>query len=91
MTLLIIKIYTLRTANKILSKRRRIKNIRVQQKGILIIENGNDILTCKNAIKEIKTNQYILRKELNADSPNTKRCGFCKKTDYNARTCREAL
>jgi len=91
MTLLTAEVHILRTANETLSKRRRAKNTRVQQGGVFTIEEGSDILARKDAMKEVETNKRVLRGELNAGPTNTKRCGSCKKTGHNARTCREAL
>jgi len=91
MTLLTAEVRTLRTANEALSKRRRAKRTRVQQGGVLTIEEGSDILARKNAMKEVKANTRVLRGGLNTDLPSTKRCDFCKKPGHNTRTCQEAL
>jgi hypothetical protein len=49
MILLSAEIRILRKANKVLSKRRRIKKTRVRQGGILIIEDTQDVLAQKEA------------------------------------------
>ena len=44
MTLLHKKVYILRKINKILTKRRRIKKIRIRTRNILIIENVHNLI-----------------------------------------------
>jgi hypothetical protein len=50
--------YTFRKANKILSKRRRTKNNRIQQGGVLIIEDANNILAQNEVDKQIRRDKY---------------------------------
>jgi len=87
MTLLTTEVYALHIANETFSKCYRAKNTRVQQRGVLTIEEGSDILARKDAMKEIEANTYIERGELNTGPPSIQRCSSCKKTSHNTRTC----
>jgi len=61
MTLLTAEVQTLRKANEALNKRRRAKNTRIQQGGVLTIEEGTDILARKDAMKEVEANRHVER------------------------------
>jgi len=55
------EVQTLRKANEALNKRRRAKNTRIQQGGVLTIEEGTDILARKDAMKEVEANRHVER------------------------------
>ena len=53
-TLLLAEVYTLRKANKVLSKRRRAKKTRVRQGGALTVEDAQDVLAQKEAEEQAR-------------------------------------
>ena len=89
MTLLKDWVRTLEDANVALSKRRRAKRTRVQDRGSLTVDGAKDLL----AKKEVKGSKRQKTSEEEGDveaGPSTqRRCRQCGKPGHNIRTCQE--
>jgi hypothetical protein len=75
------------TVNKILSKRRRTKKRRLQDRGLLTIDESKALKALKDPVK-------LEQAEIGKSSSRTKRkktgekyCSNCGGIGYNARTC----
>jgi hypothetical protein len=77
----------LRQANKILSRRRRAKRTRLQTRGSMTIQEGQDLIDQMDI--DIQVMAELLRSGGQGSSarPRVQRCGTCGKTGHNARTC----
>lgn len=80
-----------RTANEVLSKRRKAKKTRLRQGGSLSFQEAEDII----AIEEVNTQ---IRAEVKGNNSRTKegdlrirRCGNCGNPGHNSRTCQEDI
>ena len=85
-TLLAAENHILRLANEALSKRRRAKKSRVRQGGALSVEDALDVLTQKDAEKEVQRDRRSKRGFQNEGESTARRCGTCGKAGHNART-----
>jgi hypothetical protein len=81
----------LREANDMLSRRRRAKKSRLQNRGSLLIQEGQD------SIEQIEVSTQVLAESSRSGGrgrsvrPGVRRCGICHKTGHNARTCQVVL
>ena len=81
----------LRQANDILSRRRRAKRTRLQNRGSLTIQEGQD------SIDQMDVNMQVMAESSRSGSqgssvrPRVRHCGTCGKTGHNARTCQEGI
>jgi len=81
----------LRQANDMLSRRRRAKRTRLQNKGSLTIQEGQD------SIDQMDVNTQVLAESSRhggrrrSRGPRVSHCGTCGKTGHNARTCQEGI
>jgi hypothetical protein len=80
----------LRTANEVLSKRRRAKKSRVRLGGSLTIQDGIDLLDQKDVDKQLRGEDRRSGGQGGQARTKTPRCGNCGKPGHNIRTCREA-
>jgi hypothetical protein len=86
-TLLTAENRSLRKANKALSKRRRAKKTRIRQGGALTVEDTRDILAQKEVEKQVRRDKRSGEGGPNEGQLTVRRCGTCRKTGYNMRTC----
>ena len=91
MALLRAKVQDLRQANETLSRRRRAKRTRLQDRGNMTIEEG------RNQIDQMDVDTQIVAESSRRSGQGTsagskvRRCGTCGKTGHNARTCQEGI
>src|SRR4051812_13354946 len=90
-TLISAELYTLRAANKALSKRRRAKKARIRQGGALTIEDAQDILAQKDVDEQVRRDLRVEGGSRKEGQSSGRRCGTCGKAGHNARTCQEAV
>jgi hypothetical protein len=90
-TLLAAEVYTLRKANKALSKRCRARKNRIRQGGALTIEDAHDILAQEEVNKQIRRDKRSRGVRQNEGQSGAWRCGNCGKTGHNVRTCQEDI
>ena len=79
----------LRETNYKLSKRRKTKNKRLQEGGVLTVEEGQVLLAEKESNGEqsqLTTAKGGRRKRVET---RERKCGICGKPGHNARTCQE--
>jgi hypothetical protein len=89
-TLLIAETCTLRKANEALSKRRRAKKTRLCQERALIIEDTYNIIAQKEVDEQIRHDKRSGEAFSKEGNSGVQRCGTCRKTSYNTRTCQES-
>ena len=90
-TLLTAETRTLRKANKALSKRRRAKKNYIRQGGALTIEDAHDILAQEEVDEQIRRDKRSRGVDRSEGNSTARRCGTCRKTGHNARTCQEVV
>lgn len=86
-TLLTAENRNLRKANKALSKRRRAKKTRFRERGVLTVEDAQDILTQKDVEKQIMRDRRENQDTDGEQRATVRRCGNCGESGHNARTC----
>jgi hypothetical protein len=77
----------LREANNILSRRRRVKNPRLQNKGRLLIQEGQGSIDQMDVDVQVVAESSRSGHTRRSVGPGVRRCGVCGKTGRNARTC----
>ena len=77
----------LRTANELLSKRRRAKKVRLQEGGSLSLQEAEGL---RDEIEVSKQRKGEIRQQdgcTTRTETHPRRCSNCSKTGHNARTC----
>ncbi|KAF5724953.1 Fot5 transposase [Fusarium mundagurra] len=90
-TLLRAEIHDLREANEILSRRRRAKRTRLQNRGSMTIQEGQDLIDQMDVDMQVLTESSRSGGQGSSARPRVRRCGTCGKTGHNARTCQEGI
>ncbi|RKK31124.1 hypothetical protein BFJ66_g15995 [Fusarium oxysporum f. sp. cepae] len=81
----------LRQANEILSRRRRAKRTRLQNRGSMTIQEGQDLIDQMDIDIQVIAESSRSSGEGSSAQPRVRRCGTCSKTGHNARTCQEGI
>ncbi|KAH7463246.1 hypothetical protein FOMA001_g18207 [Fusarium oxysporum f. sp. matthiolae] len=81
----------LRQANEILSRRRRAKRTRLQNRGSMTIQEGHDLIDQMDVDIQIVAESSRSGGQGSSAQPRVRRCGTCGKTGHNARTCQEGI
>ena len=76
----------LRETNHELSKRRRLKNKRLQDGGVLSIEDGQRLMAEKEGNGSQSQSTAAEGSNRQRGRPKGRRCGICGKPGHNART-----
>jgi DDE superfamily endonuclease len=90
-TLMSAEIRTLRSANEALSKRRRAKKTRIRQGSVLLVGDAHDILSQREVTEQITRERCSSRVGKNKGQPGDRRCGTCRESGHNTRTCQEVI
>ncbi|KAM5529851.1 transposase [Fusarium oxysporum f. sp. phaseoli] len=90
-TLLRAQIHDLREANETLSRRRRAKRTRLQNRGSMTIQEGQDLIDQMDVDMQVLTESSRSGGQGSSARPRVRRCGTCGKTGHNARTCQEGI
>lgn len=77
----------LRTANEALSRRRRAKRTRIQDGGMLTLEEATDVLARKEATEESRREKRISKVGQNQEHSSGRHCSKCGNSGHNSRTC----
>ena len=77
----------LREANNILSRRRKAKRTRLQNRGSLTIQEGQDSIDQMDVSTQVLAELSRSGGRGRSVGPGVRRCGVCGKTGHNARTC----
>jgi hypothetical protein len=91
LTLQTAELRELRTANKLLSKRRKANKSIVQSKGPLIVDDAINAIAQKEVEEQIRRDMSSRARGENGGLLTLRRCSKCGKTDHNARTCLENI
>ncbi|KAM5529819.1 hypothetical protein BFJ63_vAg17750 [Fusarium oxysporum f. sp. narcissi] len=81
----------LRQANEILSQRRREKRTRLQNRGSMTIQEGQDLIDQMDVDTQVVAESSRRGGKGSSAQPRVRRCGTCSKTGHNARTCQEGI
>lgn len=87
LTLFQARAQTLEEANKALSKRRRAKRTRVQEGGLLSVEDAHKLIAEKEAVGSKRRKTSSKEGEVEAGLSASRRCSNCGKAGHNVRTC----
>jgi hypothetical protein len=79
--------WELRELNDILSRRRRAKNPRLQNKGRLLIQEGQGSIDQMDVDTQVVAESSRSGRIRRSVRPGIRRCSVCSKTGHNARTC----
>jgi hypothetical protein len=91
MALMRAEIKDLRQANEILSRRRRAKRTRLQNRGSMTIQAGRDLIDQMDVDTQVLVESSRSGGQGSSARPRVRRCGTCGKTGHNARTCQEGI
>lgn len=78
---------TLQKANEALSKRRRAKRTRVQQRGTLTIQDAEELLDERALTEQVQQEMRQSSSWGEGTSTKARQCSACNKTGHNVRTC----
>jgi hypothetical protein len=81
----------LRRANEILSWRRRAKRTRLQKRGSMTIQEGQDLIDQIDVDTQVVAESSRSGGQGSSMRPRVRRCGTCGKTGHNARTCQDGI
>ena len=81
----------LRQANEILSRRRRAKRTRLQNRGKMTIGEGQDLIDQIDIDTQVVAELSKSGGQGSSARPRIRHCGTCGKTGHNARTCQEGI
>ncbi|EGU83431.1 hypothetical protein FOXB_06053 [Fusarium oxysporum f. sp. conglutinans Fo5176] len=85
------EIQDLRQANEILSRRRRAKRTRLQNRGKMTIGEGRDLIDQMDVDMQVVAESSRSGGQGSSAQPRVRRCGTCGTTGHNARTCQEGI
>ncbi|KAG6989045.1 Tigger transposable element-derived protein 1 [Fusarium oxysporum f. sp. conglutinans] len=91
MALMRAEIQDLRQANEILSRRRRAKRTRLQNRGKMTVEEGRDLTDQIDIDTQVVAELSKSGDQGRSVRPGVRRCGRCGKAGHNARTCQEGI
>ncbi|KAM5529231.1 transposase [Fusarium oxysporum f. sp. phaseoli] len=81
----------LRQANEILSRRRRAKRTRLQNRGSMTIGEDQDLINQMDVDMQVVAEVSRSGGRGSSARPRVRRCRTCSKTGHNARTCQEGI
>ena len=90
-TLLENEVKALREANATLSKRRRAKKVRLQDSGVLTVDEAGVLMAQKGVVAEGEEENPSEGRCTKRRKTGSKACGICRKSGHNARTCPEGV
>ncbi|KAJ0134501.1 Uncharacterized protein HZ326_22450 [Fusarium oxysporum f. sp. albedinis] len=85
------EVRNLRQANEILSRRRRAKRTRLQNRGSMTIQAGQDLTDQLDVDTQVLAELSRSGGQGSLARPRVRRCGTCGKTGHNVRTCQEGI
>jgi hypothetical protein len=85
------RVRDLEQANEILSRRRRAKRTRLQNRGSMTIQEGQDSIDQMDVSTQVLAESSRSGGQGSSARPRVRRCGTCGKTGHNARTCQEGI
>jgi hypothetical protein len=91
MALMRAEIQDLREANEILSRRRRAKRTRLQNRGKMTIEEGRDLIDQMDIDTQVVAESSSSGGQGSSARLRVRRCGTYGKTGHNARICQEGI
>jgi hypothetical protein len=81
----------LRDANEILSRRRRTKRTRLQKGGAMTVEEASQVIDQMDVDTQVVAESSRSGGQGRSERPGSRRCGVCRKTGHNARTCQVVI
>jgi hypothetical protein len=83
------EVQSLREANSLLSKRRRVKKQQLRVGGSLTAQESKDLIAQRDADEELRMKRRQDRAQRRGTAQRVTRCRSCGKTGHNARSCVE--
>jgi hypothetical protein len=81
----------LREANDMLSRRRRAKRTRLQNRGRMLIQEGQGLIDQIDVSMQVLAESSRSGGQGSSGQPRVRRCRTCGKTGHNTRTCQEGI
>lgn len=81
----------LRKANEILSRRRRAKRTRLQERGVMTAEKGRQAIDQLHVDVQVAVESSRSGGQGRSAQPKERRCGVCGKLGHNIRTCQVVI
>jgi hypothetical protein len=81
----------LRTANEAATQRKNRKRKRIQERGSLTIQAGQDLISAAGAKQEVSGDKPQIGEPSDRNAAKRRRCGRCGKPGHNTRTCYEDI
>ena len=85
------EIQDLRKANEILSRRRRAKRTRLQERGVMTAEKGRQAIDQLHVDAQVAVESSRSGGQGRSAQPKERRCGVCGKLGHNIRTCQVVI
>ena len=85
------EIQDLRKANEILSRRRRAKRTRLQERGVMTAEKGRQAIDQLHVDAQVAVESSRSGGQGRSARPKERRCGVCGKLGHNIRTCQVVI
>ena len=85
------EIQDLRKANEILSRRRRAKRTRLQERGVMTAEKGRQAIDQLHVDAQVAVESSRSGGQGRSAQPRERHCGVCGKPGHNARTCQVVI
>ncbi len=79
------RIRTFEEANRTISKRRKVKKIRIQQRGVFSIQNANALLNVREVDTQLEEEMCMSGRGRGGGRTTMRCCGNCSEPGYN--TC----
>jgi polyhydroxyalkanoate synthesis regulator phasin len=85
------EVQILRQSNEALSKRRRAKRTRLQNRGKMTLDEGRDAIDQMDASRQVVAESSGSRGQGGLVRPKERHCRMCGKTGHNVRTCQVVI
>ncbi|KAM5527928.1 transposase [Fusarium oxysporum f. sp. phaseoli] len=86
-TLLPGQVQDLQQANEVLSRRRRARRTRLQERGVMTLEEGRQVIDQMDVDAQVVAESSRSGGQGRSARPRVRHCGICGKPGHNARTC----
>jgi len=78
------RIYTFKKTNRTISKQRKAKKTRIQQRGVFNLQNANTLLNVKEVDVQLTEEMYVSGRDQGGSCTTMRRCSNCNEPGYNA-------
>ena len=83
------RIYMFEKANRTINKRRKAKKIRIQQRGVLSVQNANALLNIREVDAQLEEEMCMNGCGQGGGRTTVRCCGNCGEPRYNTHICKK--